>query len=111
MIEFEIYSRLTTCFSGSPKSRCAVVIFVNQSSFNSEKDFSEYVENIRGLSSNTTNVYFSEDPDLFEVKHGRFIDAPGLFALESYKFPGKFLRRANHTIVLEEQQPTEDFSK
>ena len=98
-------------FLGSSKSRCAVVIFVNQSSFNSEVDFSEYVENIRGLSSNNTNVYFSEDPDLFRVRHGSFIDAPGLFALESLKYPGKYLRRANHTIVLEDKQSTENFSK
>ena len=95
----------------SSKSRCAVVIFVNQSSFNSEADFSEYVENIRGLSSNSTGVYFADNPDLFKVRHGSFIDAPGLFALESLKHPGKFLRRANHTIVLERKLPTEEFSK
>jgi hypothetical protein len=98
-------------FLGSPKSRCAVVIFVNQSSFNSEADFSEYVDNIRGLSSNHSGVYFSKDPDLFQVRHGSFINAPGLFALESRRYPGKYLRRENHTIVLEEKQSTEDFSK
>ena len=90
-------------------SRCAVVIFVNQSSFDSEADFSEYVENIRGLTANSNGVYFSENPDLFKVKHGSFIDAPGLFALESQKFPGKYLRRSNHTIVLEERQSNENF--
>ena len=92
-------------------SRCAVVIFVNQSSFNSEADFSEYVENIRGLSVHSNGVRFSEDPDLFKVRHGSFIDAPGLFALESQRFPGKYLRRANHTIILEEKQSDENFSK
>ena len=87
------------------------MIFVNQSSFNSEADFSEYVDNIRGLSSNHSGVYFSKDPDLFQVRHGSFINAPGLFALESRRYPGKYLRRENHTIVLEEKQSTEDFSK
>lgn len=87
------------------------MIYVNQSSFNSEADFSDYVEKIKGLSSNRTCVYFSEDPDLFIVRHGRFIDAPGLFALESQKFPGMFLRKANHSIVLDNEQRTEDFSK
>lgn len=96
---------------GSSKSRCAVVIFVNQSSFKSEADLTDYVENIRGLSSNRTSVYFSEEPDLFKVRHGLFIQAPGLFALESQKNPGKYLRRANHTIVLEDEQSNEEFSE
>ncbi|XP_028395069.1 uncharacterized protein LOC114519183 [Dendronephthya gigantea] len=94
---------------GSSKSRCAVVIFVNQSSFKSAADLTDYVENIRGLSTDRTSVYFSEQPDLFKVRHGLFIQAPGLFALESQKNPGKYLRRANHTIVLEDEQSNDEF--
>lgn len=98
-------------FLASSKSRCAVVIFVNQSSFGSEADFSDYVENIQGLSSNNASVHFSGEPGLFKVRHGRFINAPGLFALESYNYPGRFLRRLNHSIVLAAKQPTEGFGK
>ena len=87
------------------------MLFVNQSTFNADEDFSEYLKNIKGLSANKTSVSFSEDPDTFKVNHGTFIDAPGLFALESEKFPGMFLRRANHTIVLEREHPSENYSK
>ena len=97
--------------SEASKSRCAVVIFVNQSSSISDDNFSDYLDNIQGLSINKTEVYFSDDPDSFKVKHGKFIDAPGLFALESEKFPGMYLRRKNHTVVLQKEDKSDSFSK
>ena len=87
------------------------MVFVNQSSVKTDNNSAEYLGNIQGLTVNKTSVYFSDSPDTFKVKHETFIHAPGLFALESEKYPGMFLRRADNSIVLQQERGSDNFSK